>query len=71
MFSKREEEVMKLIIKGLTNAEIAADLVISPHTVKAHIEHIYSKLGVHNRLQAVMKYLKQKSFKKGNSNKKA
>ena len=41
----REFEVAKLIADGLTNAEIAAELTISPKTASAHVEHILAKLG--------------------------
>ena len=68
--TQRETEVLKLITMGFDNTEISRKMYISTHTVKAHIEHIYSKLGVHNRLQAVIKYLKQKSARKSNQNKK-
>jgi HD-GYP domain-containing protein (c-di-GMP phosphodiesterase class II) len=48
----REVEVLRLLARGMTNKEIAARLVISPKTVGAHVEHIYSKLGVNNRALA-------------------
>jgi LuxR family maltose regulon positive regulatory protein len=51
--SERELEVLQLISEGLTNPEIASRLFLSPHTVKTHAHNIYSKLGVHNRTQAV------------------
>jgi LuxR family maltose regulon positive regulatory protein len=51
--SDREVEVLQLIAEGLTNREIAQDLVLSPNTVKVHTYNIYGKLGVHNRTQAV------------------
>lgn len=53
--SERELEVLHLIAEGLTNPEIASKLFISLHTVKAHASHIYGKLDVHNRTQAVTK----------------
>jgi LuxR family maltose regulon positive regulatory protein len=53
--SERELEVLQLIVEGLTNPEIASKLFVSPHTVKAHAHHIYGKLDVHNRTQAVTK----------------
>jgi DNA-binding NarL/FixJ family response regulator len=51
--SVREREVLALIATGATNAEIAARLFLSPHTVKEHISTLYRKLGVRNRAQAV------------------
>jgi DNA-binding CsgD family transcriptional regulator/tetratricopeptide (TPR) repeat protein len=48
----RETEVLKLLAEGLTNRQIAARLFISPKTVGAHMAHIYSKLGVHSRVEA-------------------
>lgn len=49
----RERDVLKLLIKGLSNAEIAEQLIISTSTVKYHIGNIYSKLGVDSRVAAV------------------
>lgn len=57
MFTKREQEVLDLLVKGFSNKEIAEELIITIHTVKACKEKIYSKLGVHNSVQAVIKYL--------------
>jgi DNA-binding NarL/FixJ family response regulator len=51
--SHREQEVLALLAEGLTQKEIAHQLAISSKTVGTHIEHIFSKLGVRNRLQAV------------------
>jgi DNA-binding CsgD family transcriptional regulator len=52
LLSKREQEVLRLIARGLSNQQIADELVISVRTVERHINHIYAKLGVHNRAQA-------------------
>jgi len=52
--SDRELEVLKLIANGKDNAQIAADLVISPKTVKNHISNILMKLQIHNRIQAAV-----------------
>ena len=49
----RETEVLALLAEGLTQADIAARLVLSPRTVGTHIQHILGKLAVHNRAQAV------------------
>ena len=57
MFTKREQEVLDLLVEGYLNREIAEKLIISIHTVKACKESIYSKLNVHNSVQAVIKYL--------------
>ena len=51
----RELEVLALMAEGLTNAEIARVLCLSPHTVKSHVVHIFNKLGVNDRTQAAVK----------------
>jgi len=50
----REREVLELIAAGMTNEEIANELVVSPGTVKTHVNHIYFKLEVRNRSEAVL-----------------
>ena len=50
--SAREAEVLKLVARGLTNAQVAQELFISPHTVNRHLNSIYSKLGVSSRAVA-------------------
>ena len=52
--TKREMEVLKLIANGLSNAEIAEQLVISDHTVKGHVSNIFSKLHLADRTQAAV-----------------
>lgn len=56
--SKREMEVLELVVQGLDNNEIAAKLFISIQTVRNHIRHIYDKLHVHSKSQAVAKAFK-------------
>jgi len=58
--SKREVEVLEEISKGSEYTQIAEDLFISPKTVRKHIENIYKKLQVHNKMQAVKKAQKHK-----------
>ena len=50
----RENEVLELIAEGLPNAEIARRLFISEKTAKVHVYHIFEKLGVATRVQAVL-----------------
>ncbi len=50
----REREVLQRIGTGATNAEIAADLVVSEVTVKSHIGHIFTKLGLRDRAEAIV-----------------
>jgi two-component system nitrate/nitrite response regulator NarP len=53
----REAEVLGLVAEGWTNSEIATRLSISPGTVKKHLDHIYGKLDVGSRTEAVVKSL--------------
>jgi LuxR family maltose regulon positive regulatory protein len=53
--SARELEVLRLLAEGRDNAEIARTLVVAVSTIKSHINHIFSKLGVGNRLEAVLR----------------
>jgi NarL family two-component system response regulator LiaR len=51
--TSREEEVLALVVEGMSNPEIAARLVVSRSTAKAHVSNILSKLGVSNRAEAI------------------
>jgi DNA-binding NarL/FixJ family response regulator len=53
--TEREREVLELVVRGMTNKEIAAALFISPNTVKRHLKAIFGKLGVHTRSAAAAK----------------
>ncbi len=61
-FTNREIDVIKLIINGKTNKEIANELYISYHTVKANIEKIYEKVGIHNRILLALKIAKELNY---------
>jgi two-component system, NarL family, response regulator LiaR len=58
--TEREHEVLKLMVEGLNNAEIAEQLVVSLSTVKYHISNILMKLGVNNRVAAVTTAIQKK-----------
>lgn len=51
--TRREEDVLALVARGLTNAEVAAELEIATRTVGKHLEHVYEKLGTRTRTGAV------------------
>ena len=58
VFTKRETEVLQLICLGHTNTQIAKIFNISISTAKVYVASIFQKLGVNNRMLAVVKYLK-------------
>lgn len=48
----RELEILQLVLMGLTNKAIAGEICVCEKTVEFHLDHIYTKLGVHTRLMA-------------------
>jgi DNA-binding NarL/FixJ family response regulator len=60
--SQRESEVLSLLVDGLSNRLIAAQLVVGEETVKTHLRSIYRKLGVNDRAQAIATALRQGMF---------
>ncbi|PKH38092.1 DNA-binding response regulator [Nocardioides alpinus] len=51
-----ERRVLQLVATGRSNSDIAEDLYVSVATVRKHLEHAYRKLGVHNRMAAVVAF---------------
>jgi DNA-binding CsgD family transcriptional regulator len=60
--SPREAEVLEMTSQGLTNDQIARHLAITTHAVKFHLASIYRKLGVANRTEAAVLYLRSTSL---------
>jgi DNA-binding NarL/FixJ family response regulator len=56
ILSNREKEIIEHLAKGLLYKEIAANLFISQETVRKHVYHIYEKLHVHNRVEAINRF---------------
>lgn len=57
VLTERETDVLRLVAQGMQNKNIASQLALSEHTVKLHIHHIISKLGVNNRTEATAVFL--------------
>ena len=60
--SQREIEVLEQLAQGLTYQAVAANLFISPHTVRKHVERLYGKLQVHNKMAAVAEGRRRRLF---------
>src|SRR3990172_1314100 len=60
--TERERAVLALMIEGLNNTQIAGRLVVSPSTIKTHVSHILSKLGVASRTEAVALAMRHRLF---------
>ena len=58
--SEREIEVLRLIVKGKSNDEIASELIVTIDTVKAHVSSVLIKLCVKNRIQAAIRAIKER-----------
>ena len=69
--SSREQEILELLSQGLLNKEIADRLSISYHTVKVHLKHVYDKLHVRSRAEAMLKFMGDKTGSSASSNLKA
>ena len=57
--TNRERQVLELLSAGMSNEEIAKTLMLSVHTVKAHVANILCKLNVRNRICAAVKYVSE------------
>jgi NarL family two-component system response regulator LiaR len=60
--TERERVVLALMVEGLNNTQIAGRLVVSPSTIKTHVSHILSKLGVASRTEAVALAMRHRLF---------
>ena len=53
MLTRREQDVTALVARGLTNRQVAEQLLVTPRTIETHLEHIFAKLGVQTRTELV------------------
>jgi DNA-binding CsgD family transcriptional regulator len=61
--SIREEEILNLIVCGQSLQQVAKNMSLSHNTIKIHVKHIYSKLGVHTKEEILLIYEKSESKK--------
>ena len=54
VLSRREQQLMDGLVRGLSDKELACELSLSRHTVRSYLKRLYLELGVHNRTQAVV-----------------
>ena len=59
--SRRELAILSLVVRGMKNREIGVRLHISEKTVKNHLTHVFAKLGVTSRQQAVLSFVTEKT----------
>jgi len=64
--SSREQEILELLSQGMLNKEIADRLSISYHTVKVHLKHVYDKLHVRSRAEAMLKFMSDRGSSAAN-----
>ena len=57
--TRREAEILRLVAAGKTNPQVAAELVVSRHTVKRHLDNLFAKLGLSSRAEATAYALRE------------
>lgn len=62
ILTERETEVLKMAARGMSNKEIASELLLSVHTIESHLGNIFNKLGVRSRIEAVLEGLRKSWF---------
>jgi DNA-binding NarL/FixJ family response regulator len=60
LLTKREQQVVSLVVDGLNNREISEQLHVSEHTVKNHLFHVFEKLGISSRIELVLYIINQR-----------
>jgi DNA-binding NarL/FixJ family response regulator len=62
VLSPRERQILQLLATGMVNKDIAAELHLEPGTIKVYLHHLFLKIGLHTRLEAVLWYQKHPDF---------